>query len=93
MLTKEIASNIKMIAKSIDALDLTEQLWLLEHIAHQIRMRNELTAMAQNPQIQAELIQIQKEFSVTEFDGLSEMRVCRDINSSKSAEKLSQGTG
>ena len=70
MLTKEIASNIKTIAKSIDALNLTEQLWLLEHIAHQIRMRNELTAMAQDPQIQAELIQIQKEFSATEFDGL-----------------------
>jgi len=70
MLTKEIASNIKMIARSIDALNLTEQLWLLEHIAHQIRMRNELTAMAQDPQIQAELSQIQKEFSATEFDGL-----------------------
>jgi len=73
MLTKEIASNIKIIAKSIDALNLTEHLWLLEHIAHQIWMRNELTAMAQDPQIQAELIQIQKEFSVTEFDGLLEV--------------------
>jgi len=70
MLTKEIASNIKMIARSIDALNLTEQLWLLEHIAHQIRIRNELTAMAQDPQIQSELSQIQKEFSATEFDGL-----------------------
>ena len=70
MLTKEITSNIKAITKSIDALNLTEQLWLLEHIAHQIRMRNELTAMAQDPQIQAELSQIQKEFSATEFDGL-----------------------
>jgi hypothetical protein len=73
MLTKEIASNIKTIAKSIDALNLTEQLWLLEHIAHQIRIKNELVAMAQDPQIQAELIQIQKEFSVTEFDGLLEV--------------------
>ena len=73
MLIKEIASNIKTIAKSIDALNLTEQLWLLEHIAHQIRIKNELVAMAQDPQIQAELIQIQKEFSVTEFDGLLEV--------------------
>ena len=66
MLTKEIASNIKIIAKSIDALNLTEQLWLLEHIAHQIRIKNELAAMAQDPQIQAELSQIQQEFTVTE---------------------------
>lgn len=72
MLTKEIASNIKMIARSINALNLTKQLWLLEHIAQQILMRNELTAMAQDPQIQAELSQIQKEFAITEFDGLSE---------------------
>jgi heme oxygenase len=69
MLTKEIASNIKIIAQSIDALNLTEQLSLLEYIAHQIRIKNELVVMAQDPQIQAELSQIQKEFSVTEFDG------------------------
>jgi len=66
MLTREIASNIKTIAKSIDALNLTEQLWLLEHIAHQIRIKNELVAMAQDPQIQAVLSQIQQEFTVTE---------------------------
>jgi len=69
MLTKEIASNIKIIAQSIDALNLTEQLSLLEYIAHQIRIKNELVVMAQDPQIQAELSQIQKEFSVAEFDG------------------------
>jgi hypothetical protein len=68
MLTKEKSSNLKTITKSIDALNLTEQLWLLEHIAHQIRIRNELVAMAQ--EIQAELFQIQQEFSVTDFDGL-----------------------
>ena len=66
MLTKEIASNIKTIAKSIDALNLTEQLQLLEYIAHQIRIENELAAMAQDPQIQFELTQIQQEFTVTE---------------------------
>jgi hypothetical protein len=42
----------------------------LEHIAHQIRIKNELVAMAQDPQIQAELSQIQQEFAVTDFDGL-----------------------
>ncbi|MFN5815389.1 MAG: hypothetical protein ACK47D_04750 [Pseudanabaena sp.] len=70
MLTKEKSSNLKTITKSIDALNLTEQLWLLEHIAHQIRVRNELAAMAQDPQIQAELSQIQQEFAATDFDGL-----------------------
>jgi len=70
MLVKERASNLKVIAKSIDALNLTEQLWLLERIAHQIRIKNELVAMAQDPQIQAELSQIKQEFSLTDFDGL-----------------------
>jgi len=73
MLIKEKSSELKIITQSIDALNLTEQLWLLEHIAHQIRIKNELVAMAQDPQIQAELIQIQKEFSVAEFDGLLEV--------------------
>ena len=70
MLTKEKSSELNIIAKSIDALNLTEQLWLLEHIAHQIRIRNELVAMAQDPQIQVKLTQIQKEFTATDFDGL-----------------------
>jgi len=38
----------------------------LEYIAHQIRIENELAAMAQDPQIQFELAQIQQEFTVTE---------------------------
>jgi hypothetical protein len=70
MLTQEKSSDLKIITRSIDALNLTEQLWLLEHIAHQIRIRNELAAMAQDPQIQVELTQIQKEFAATDFDGL-----------------------
>ena len=70
MLTQEKSSDLKIITRSIDALNLTEQLWLLEHIAHQIRIRNELVAMAQDPQIQAELSQIKQEFAVTDFDGL-----------------------
>ena len=70
MLVKERSSNLEVIAKSIDSLNLTEQLWLLEHIAHQIRIKNELAAMSQDLQIQAELSQIQQEFAVTDFDGL-----------------------
>ncbi|WP_434684418.1 hypothetical protein [Pseudanabaena minima] len=37
----------------------SHQLWLVEHIAHQIQIENELAAMAQDPQIQVELSQIQ----------------------------------
>ena len=48
----------------------SHQLWLLEHIAHQIQIRNELAAMAQDHQIEAELNQIQQEFAITDFDGL-----------------------
>ncbi|TYQ25806.1 hypothetical protein PseudUWO311_13975 [Pseudanabaena sp. UWO311] len=58
MLIRERSSELKIITKSIDALNITEQLWLLEHIAHQIRIKNELASMAQDPQIQAELSQI-----------------------------------
>ena len=70
MFTKEKSSDLKMITRSIDSLNLTEQLWLLEHIAHQIRIRNELATMSQYLQIQAELSQIQQEFAVTNFDSL-----------------------
>ena len=58
MLVREKSSTLEAITKSIDSLNITEQLWLLEHIAHQIRVRTELAAMAQDPQIQAELSQI-----------------------------------
>ena len=70
MIIKEKSIALKTITKFIDALNLTEQLWLLEHIANQIRIRNELAAVSQDPQIQAELSQIQQEFSVPDFDGL-----------------------
>jgi hypothetical protein len=70
MLTKEKPSDLKIITQSIDNLNLTEQSWLLEHIAHQIRIKNELTAIAQDPQIQSEITQIQQEFAATDFDGL-----------------------
>ena len=35
-----------------------------------LSQQNELIAMAQDPQIQAELTQIQQEFAVTDFDSL-----------------------
>ena len=73
MLAKAKPNSIESIARSIDHLNLTEQLCLLEHIAHQIRIKNELADMAQDPQIQTELLQIQQEFAVTDFDGLPEI--------------------
>jgi hypothetical protein len=72
LITKKL-SAVQAIANSITVLTLTDQLWLLEHIAHQIRQQNELAAMAQDPHIQAEIAQIREEFAVTELDGLAEL--------------------
>ncbi len=71
MLITKKSPTVQAIANSIAVLTLTDQLWLLEHIAHQIRQQNELAAMAQDPHIQAEIAQIQAEFAVTELDGLA----------------------
>jgi hypothetical protein len=77
MLVTQKSPSVQEIANSIAVLTLTDQLWLLEHIAHQIRQQNELAAMAQDPHIQAEIAQIQQEFAVTELDGLAELsRYC-----------------
>ena len=73
MLVTQKSPTVQAIANSIAVLTLTDQLWLLEHIAHQIRQQNELAAMAQDPHIQAEIAQIQDEFAVTELDGLAEL--------------------
>ena len=73
MLATQKSPTLQAIANSIAVLTLTDQLWLLEHIAHQIRQQNELVAMAQDPHIQAEIAQIQEEFAVTELDGLVEL--------------------
>ncbi|HEY9849277.1 MAG TPA: hypothetical protein V6D28_07450 [Leptolyngbyaceae cyanobacterium] len=63
---------------------LEEQLWLLERIARQVRertiiknklinakyMEEQLTEMANDANIQAEIAAINEEFAVTEMDGL-----------------------
>lgn len=75
------------IERSIRALPDEEQLWLLEHIARQLRekayaktlsangedMDEQLAAMANNPAIQAELAAISHEFAVAEMDGLEQL--------------------
>lgn len=63
----------------ISRLTLDEQLRLVEWLTHRIRQRTllqppfavpDLTAMAADPEIQAELRQIEAEFACAEADGL-----------------------
>ena len=71
------------IEKIIDRLSHEEQLWLIEQLAHRLRegamknnlpeqtnFKNQLMAMANDPEVQAELQKINQEFAVTEADGL-----------------------
>lgn len=80
--------NLLEIERSIGTLSFEEQLWLLEHIARQIRERThaanhfsqtediekQLAVMASDPAIQAELAAINREFAITEIDGLEQQR-------------------
>lgn len=69
---------LSQIEESIDQLSLDEQLWLMAWLAQQIRSRfgsqidfeAELTVMATDPEIRHELDIIEKEFMITEGDGL-----------------------
>lgn len=77
-----ISLTLLEIERSIRALSLEEQLWLLERIARQVREKQhiankfaddipkELAAMASDPDIQAEITAINEEFAVAEIDGL-----------------------
>lgn len=67
------------IEEKIDMLSNEEQLLLIEHIAHvlrktnlekQVMQDNELNSMALDPEIQNEIRQIDKDFTITESDGL-----------------------
>ncbi len=79
-----ISPTLLAIERSIRALSPEEQLWLLERIAHNLREQTHATAqifgsedrlehlaaMASDPDIQAELTAIDKEFAFAEMDGL-----------------------
>lgn len=74
-----MTSLLERVEADIDRLSLTDQLWLMERLAHRIRERtrptligheSDLIAMASDPAIQQELQQIDAEFAVTEADGL-----------------------
>ncbi|MUG99199.1 hypothetical protein F7734_45680 [Scytonema sp. UIC 10036] len=79
-----ILLSLQEIERSIRALSLEEQLWLLERIARQVRekqqtanlfadekdIQQQLRAMASDPDIIAEIAAINNEFAVAEMDGL-----------------------
>ena len=71
--------SLEQIEADIHQLSLSEQLLLMEHLAHRIRActlrpppptTEQLAAMANDPDIQRELQQIETEFTETEADGL-----------------------
>ena len=63
----------------IQSLTLSEQVWLLERLAHHIReqtthreIEDQLISMAADPDVQRELRAIEDEFSAADYDGLSD---------------------
>jgi len=71
-------SVISDIEKSIFELPESEQLRLIARVAETLRRKQEtedegeLFEMANDPDIQRELLEIEKDFAVAEFDGLAE---------------------
>ena len=79
-----ISQTLVEIERSISSLSIEEQLWLLERIACRVRDKTsranklanpkyldaEIAEMANDPDIQVEMAAIDREFSVTEMDGL-----------------------
>ena len=79
-----VSQSLLAIEQSIYALSAKEKLWLLERITHQLQgeaqsltyslgdknMARVLAEMANDPEIQAELVAINTEYAITEMDGL-----------------------
>lgn len=82
--TKMISQTLVEIERSISFLSIEEQLWLLERIACRVREKTyianklanakyleaEIAEMANDPDIQVEIVAINREFIVAEMDGL-----------------------
>ncbi|MBU1487293.1 hypothetical protein KKH56_04490 [bacterium] len=77
------SSVLTQIEKTINYLSRKEQLRLIEYLAYHLRegsmkkdtskqsnFRDRLVAMASDPEIKTELQQIEREFAITETDGL-----------------------
>ncbi len=74
---------LSQVEKTIIRLPLHEQLWLIERLVRHLRedsvkshaveqdaFESQLAVMATDPEIQSELREIDREFAVTEADGL-----------------------
>ena len=72
---------LNQIERTISRLSHDEQLWLIEQLAHNLRevesdaveqaaFESQLAEMAMDPEIRTELQEIDREFAVTETDGL-----------------------
>lgn len=80
-----ISPTLLEIDRSIRTLSLEQQMWLLERLVRHLQeqtqtfplnshnMEKDLAAMANDPDIQTEIAAINKEFAVTEMDGLRKM--------------------
>ena len=80
-----ISQKALEIERSILRLSLEEQQWLLEQISQQVRsragdlladrshMEEQIKEMAKDPDIQAEIAAINREFATTEMDGLAQL--------------------
>jgi hypothetical protein len=80
-----VSPNLLEIERSIRALSLEEQQWLLKRLTRQVQervvtaskfadaayMEAQIKAMASDPDIQAEIAAINEESAGTEMDGLS----------------------
>jgi hypothetical protein len=71
------STALQTIEKQLPLLSQDEQLWLIEHLAQHLRkpsasidFRTEMEVMANDPEIQKELRDIQAEFSIADADGL-----------------------
>ncbi|MGR3174071.1 MAG: hypothetical protein ACUZ8N_05675 [Candidatus Scalindua sp.] len=76
------SSGLSQIERKINQLSREEQLWLIERIVHRLRknnikersnLDNQLAAMAHDPEIQEEMRRIEKEFALTETNGLEKL--------------------
>ena len=66
------AKHLLEIERAIHQLSAKEKLWLLELIARHLQEpdETELLEMASAPEIQVEMVAIDREFALTEMDGL-----------------------
>ena len=74
-------SGLSQIERKISQLSREEQLRLIERIVHRLRKSNkervdldsQLAAMAHDPEIQEEMRRIEKQFALTETNGLEKL--------------------